>query len=84
MKTLKVADSYRTNPLSKVPGGFEVTILYEDGSSFVYDKVKKPGLYVQSLEVNGKNKNHGPIVQVWVDGAKVWDKENAKGNAWEI
>ena len=84
MKEFKVGDQYRTNPLSLKPGGYEVTVVYQDGKRFVYDKVKKPGWYVKSIETQGKNKSHGPVTEVYVDKAKVWDHTEVGRNPWDI
>lgn len=49
MNTLRVADRYRTNPLSHQYGGVEVLVIYKDGSRFLYDKVKFPAYYVAKI-----------------------------------
>lgn len=86
MTAFRVQDKYRTNPLSHRPGGYEVMVAYQDGKIFVYDKVKIPGSYVESIERQGKNSaEHGPVIEVWVDQAKVWDHTTDKSrNPWEI
>ena len=49
MSELRVADNFRTNSLSLEPGGYEVTVAYQNGQRLVYDKVKKPGYYIKSI-----------------------------------
>ena len=61
-KTVKVADAFRTNDLSFIPGGFEVSITLNNGQTLVYDKIKSPKRYIQSLS------NYENIVSVTVDG----------------
>lgn len=73
MKTNKgffVADEFRTNELSLVPGGSLVTIYYQDGSFRVYDKIKRPDLYIRMI-TNKDNK----IVKVEVDSKIQWVKK---------
>lgn len=61
-RTLNVADEFRTNHLSLTPGGATVEITYANGQTLVYDKIKNPKKYIQSLN------NHKTIVSVKVDG----------------
>ena len=70
-KLLNVKDKYRTNPLSLTPGGEIVTVTYSSGNVFVYDKIKKPGLYIKSIE--NRNKQYGKIVEILLNGKMVWD-----------
>lgn len=79
-KALKVSDEYRTNSLSLKPGGYEVTVTHQNGKSFVYDKVKKPGVYVKSISDNSKN---GPIKEIRIDGETVWTPESRE-NKYDI
>lgn len=81
MSNLKVTDNYRTNSLSLKPGGHEVTVIHQGGKSFIYDKVKRPGMYVKSI--SGDDKGHGPIIEILVDGASVWVTGSGK-EAWEF
>lgn len=62
-KDLYVRDEFRTNSLSRQPGGYEVTVKYADGTSRIYDKVKDPQRYVSAIQAKGKS-----IVEVLVDG----------------
>jgi hypothetical protein len=61
-KTVRVSDQFRTNNLSLTPGGFEVSITLNNGKTLVYDKIKSPRKYIQSLS------NYGDIVSVKVNG----------------
>lgn len=80
MATINVQDKFRTNPLSHVPGGFKVTVVYEN-LTLVYDKVKKPGWYIKSIEDRGHD--NGSIKEIFVDGTKVWDQSNPR-NYWDM
>ena len=66
MKPLKVIDSQRNNPLSLQAGGSEIRVLYKDGKNLVYDKVKKPQAYINSV-IRDNN-----VSEIWVDGKKAW------------
>ena len=81
MSQLKVSDQYRTNPLSLKEGGYEVTVIHSTGKSFVYDKVKRPGMYVKSI--SAQDKGHGPIVEILVDGKSAWTSGSGR-EPWEI
>ena len=71
--------------MSLKPGGHDVTISYTSGKYFLYDKVKFPGAYIKSLEESGKNQKYGPILEVKVDGAKVWDvSDSTHKKPWDI
>jgi|LauGreDrversion4_2_1035121.scaffolds.fasta_scaffold382166_3 hypothetical protein len=61
-RKINVADAFRTNDLSFIPGGFEVSITLNNGQTLVYDKIKSPKKYIQSLS------NYENIVSVTVDG----------------
>ena len=47
--TLLVSDEHRKNSLSLTPGGSVVKVIYEDGSSRVYDKIKNVEAYISCL-----------------------------------
>lgn len=81
MSQLKVSDNYRTNELSLKPGGHEVTVIHQGGKSFVYDKVKRPGMYIKSI--SNQDKGHGPIVEILLDGKSVWTSGSGR-QPWEI
>lgn len=84
MANLKISDKFRTNPLSLKPGGYEVTVVYQDGQRYIYDKVKNPGAYVRHIEEKGNNAHHGEVIEVLVDSATVWNKNSLGRNPWEI
>ena len=70
---MRVADEFRTNPLSLKPGGSIVTVVFSDGRMLDYDKVKSPKKYVASIPTRDD------IVAVYVNGNQVWtDKEATK------
>lgn len=68
-KTLLVGDDFRTNPLSLKPGGYDITVIYETGKSFTYDKIKNPANYVTRISSNSK---YGQIVEILIDGNPTW------------
>jgi hypothetical protein len=68
-KTLLVGDDFRTNPLSLKPGGYDITVIYETGKSFTYDKIKNPANYVTRISANSK---YGQIVEILIDGNSTW------------
>jgi len=73
---MRVGDEYRTNPLSLKPGGSIVSVVFSDGESLEYDKIKYPRKYVGTIP---KREN---IVLIYVDGKEVWTaKEKIK--YWE-
>ena len=51
MKEIYSKDQNRKNPLSLEPGGATVTVLYKDGTTIHYDKIKNVSKYVQSIPV---------------------------------
>jgi hypothetical protein len=81
-KQLKVADRFRTNYLSLVPGGKTVTVSYISGTDFVYDKVKSPGKYIKAI--SEKNPERGTIAKISVNGKVVWESGINKNKPWEI
>lgn len=44
-----VGDAYRTNQLSHVDGGVTIEIIYTNGTSKIYDKIKHIKKYIKSL-----------------------------------
>jgi hypothetical protein len=80
MSQLKVSDQYRTNALSLKPGGHTVTVTYVGGASFIYDKVKRPGMYIKSIDAK---QEHGAIREIEIDGISVWNN-SMKTNPWDI
>lgn len=70
---MRVADEFRTNPLSLSPGGSIVTVMFSNGRMLDYDKVKSPKKYVASIP------QREDITAVFVNGNQVWtDKEQIK------
>jgi hypothetical protein len=82
MSELRVADKFRTNDLSLQPGGYEVTVVYQSGQRFVYDKVKRPGYYIKSI--SAKDKGYGPIMEILIDGKTSWKLGVNDTEPWEI
>lgn len=71
--SMRVADEFRTNPLSLSPGGSVVTVVFSDGRMLDYDKVKSPKKYVSKIP------QKDDITAVYVNGNQVWtDKEETK------
>jgi hypothetical protein len=64
---MRVGDEYRTNPLSLRPGGSIVSVVFSNGRTLEYDKVKSPKRYVASIP------EREDIVQVSVNGSPVWN-----------
>lgn len=71
MSELTVGDSFRTNPLSKQPGGSKVKVIHENGKIFIYDKIKSPQIYIKNLSEKGPN---GLICEIQVNEVRVWLK----------
>lgn len=70
---MRVADEFRTNPLSLSPGGSIVTVVFSNGRMLDYDKVKSPKKYVASIP------QKEDITAVFVNGNQVWTaKEQIK------
>lgn len=46
---LWVDRQYRTNPLSYIPGGYDVVVEYHDGRALGYDWIKKPWAYIRTF-----------------------------------
>ena len=70
MSDLRVSDDYRTNELSLQPGGYEVSVVYENGKRLIYDKVKRPGSYIKSIAL--KPTANGEIVEILVNNEIKW------------
>jgi len=66
MKNIIVQDKYRKNPLSLKPGGHDITVVYADGFSETYDKVKYPKAFIS--KISDGNRRQVKIVGVFVDG----------------
>ena len=78
MKEIKVADEYRTNPLSHQPGGDEVKVYLRDGMVYTYDKVKSPKNYINKLEFKEN------IVRIDINGEKAWSSLEPGVRYWEV
>ena len=68
MKDLKVQDQHRTNELSFQPGGSEVKIVYDDGKSLIYDKIKNTGAYIR------KATKDPSVVEIYIEGDLKWER----------
>jgi hypothetical protein len=71
-QNIHVGDDFRTNPLSLKPGGYDVTVIYQNGKSFTYDKIKNPANYITRISSNSK---YGQIVEILIDGNSTWSIE---------
>jgi hypothetical protein len=54
MKKFYVKEEYRTNQLSKEPGGYEVTVTYTNGFSKVFDRVKYPKKFISRIDEDSR------------------------------
>jgi hypothetical protein len=78
MKEIKVADEYRTNPLSHQPGGDEVKVYLRDGMVYTYDKIKSPVNYIGKLEFKEN------IVRIDINGNQAWTSSEPGQKYWEL
>lgn len=69
---MRVGDEFRTNHLSLKPGGSIVSVVFIDGSTREYDKVKFPRKYVSTIPKREE------IVLIYVDGKEVWSTKEKK------
>ena len=83
MSELHVNDNYRTNPISLQPGGSTVKAIHERGKVFVYDKVKRPGAYIKTMNTEAKIAQYGPIVEILINDVSVWTNGSGR-QPWEI
>jgi hypothetical protein len=67
-KTIIVHERFRTNVLSLKPGGYSVTVVYSNGTQRVYNNVKNPSAYVNSIVKDES------IVKTLVDGEVYWTR----------
>jgi hypothetical protein len=67
--TILVADPYRTNALSLVPGGSTVVTVLTDESKRSYNKVKDPQRYANTI------KKDPSILKIYVDGELYWERK---------
>lgn len=49
-----VGDSFRTNPESKIPGGYDVKVFMDDGTSKVYSRIKNPQAYMKKVKKDSR------------------------------
>jgi len=77
VKHFRVADQYRTNPLSHQPGGDEVTVYTKDGMVRTYDKIKSPAKYIAGLEFKED------IVRIDINGEETWTSKEPGVKFWE-
>jgi hypothetical protein len=66
--TLVVHEKFRTNELSLRPGGYTVTVVYSNGNKRVYNNVKNPKAYINSIAKDEE------ITQTLVDGELYWSR----------
>jgi hypothetical protein len=78
MNHIRVQDQYRTNELSKKPGGDEVTIYTKDGMVRTYDKVKNTQKYISSLAYKEE------IVRIDINGEEKWTSNEPGVKYWEM
>jgi hypothetical protein len=68
-KDIIVKDKFRTNDLSKTPGGHTVTVSYFSSTrDRVYKNVNNPTAYVNSMKADSK------IRSIKVDGIQVYSQ----------
>lgn len=67
-KTIIVHERFRTNELSLKPGGYTITVVYNNHTQRVYNNVKNPTAYIRSI---AKDET---IVQALVDGEVYWTR----------
>jgi hypothetical protein len=67
-KTIVVHERFRTNELSLRPGGYTVTVIYSDSSQRIYNNVKNPRAYINSI---AKDET---IVKALVDSEVYWTR----------
>lgn len=64
MNNLRVGDQYRRNTLSIKPGGTSVVVSYTNGTVYIYDKIKNPTAYINSV----KCRPH--VKDAWIEGSR--------------
>ena len=78
MKEIKVADEYRTNPLSIQPGGDEIRVYLADGMIYTYDKIKSPAKYINRLEFKDN------IIRIDINGNRAWSNIDPGAKYWVV
>lgn len=61
---MEVGDQFRKNPLSHRPGGSVIELIFKEGYSRIYDKIKSPSAYIAKLDLS-------KIQTIIVDGREV-------------
>ena len=74
---MRVGDKYRINPLSLSPGGSIVCVVFSDGRTLEYDKVKSPKKYVSKIP------QKDDIISIYVNGNQVWTKKE-ETKYWDL
>ena len=64
MNNLRVGDKYRRNTLSIKPGGTNVVVSYTNGTVYIYDKIKHPQAYINSVI------RRGHVIDAWIEGSR--------------
>lgn len=64
-----VSPKYRTNVLSRIPGGCTIIITHKNCESFIYDKIKYPKKYLDKVLQNPN------IVAAYLNNELVWKAE---------
>ena len=67
-KTIIVHERFRTNELSLRTGGYSVTVVYSNGTQRIYNNVKNPKAYINSIAKDEL------IVKTLVDGEIYWTR----------
>jgi hypothetical protein len=69
MKTYEPSDAMRLNSLSILPGGSEVTVIF-DNHQVIYKNIKYPDAYIRKITKENKE-----IRCILVDDQPVWPKK---------
>ena len=68
-----VADNFRTNELSKIPGGSVVTVNFSNKKPLQYDKIKSAKLYANKIIKESKvNGEFDSILSITDDQNNTW------------
>ena len=65
---MRVAAAFRTHPMSWTDGGEVVTVISLTGAMKVYDRVKRPMKYIETI----LNENEGGIDKILLGGREVY------------
>ena len=69
MKTYVPSNEMRLNSLSIVPGGSELTVIFEN-HEVIYTNIKYPDAYIRRI-----TKENSDIRCILIDGQKAWVKK---------